>query len=711
MSGQDDDRPGRGRRPERPDRGDRGGPPRRSRPPQEPRPAKRQPPAPSPRQKAAEPPARTPRQKAAEPPARTPRPAAPAGRSRPVAGDGPQRRQIGTDGRQDRPAGPTARTARAPQPPRPPRRRPATRWRPPPDPSRRLRVALIGMLFLLSLFGGRLVQVQGFDAEALAAEALENRTHTEPLFAHRGDIVDARGAVLATTIELRDIRVDQTLVGKYKRRVGETKVPVGLKGAAEDLSRLLGVPADTLAAQLKGSNRGATIARGVRPDVAREILRLAVPGLYAYQASRRVYDGGQLGANVLGWVDREGVAKGGIEQALDSALAGTNGELVYEKGLDGARIPTGVLSEKDPKDGCTVRLTIDRDLQWKAQQLLAAQVARSKAKHGYAVVLDARTFAVRALATVPTFDPNRAGAATQDTINDRGMLDTFEPGSTAKVITLAAALQEGLVTPTTRFTVPPFLRRSDMRFRDSEPHGTEPLTLAGVLAQSSNIGTILAGEKMSSETLSRYLRLFGLGTPTGVGLAESPGLLADWRDWDGTQRYTVMFGQGLSVTALQAAGVFATLANDGVRLRPQVVAGRTCEDGVYRPAAPGQPLRVVDVPTARAMRLMMEQVVSERGTAVKAAIPGYRVAGKTGTAQVPGNGGYVPGAYVASFIGMAPADDPRLVVAVVIDRPTKGGRYGGEVAAPVFRDLTAWALRQGRIPPTGTTPERIPLRW
>jgi cell division protein FtsI (penicillin-binding protein 3) len=567
------------------------------------------------------------------------------------------------------------------------------------------------MLFLLSLFGGRLVQVQGFDAEALAAEALENRTHTEPLYAHRGDIVDAHGAVLATTIELRDIRVDQTLVGEYTRRVGEDRVPVGLQGAAEDLAPLLGMPVDTLAAQLKGTNRGVTIARGVRPDVAREILRLAVPGLYAYQASRRVYDGGPLAANVLGWVDREGAAKGGIEQALDGALAGTDGELVYEKGLDGARIPTGVIKETDPRDGCTVRLTIDRDLQWKAQQLLAAQVARSKAKHGYAVVLDARTFAVRALATVPTFDPNRPGAATQDTINDRGMLDTFEPGSTAKVITLAAALQEGQVTPTTRFSVPPYLRRSDARFRDSEPHGTEPLTLAGVLAQSSNIGTILAGERLSPETLARYLRLFGLGTPTGVGLAESPGLLADWRQWDGTQRYTVMFGQGLSVTALQAASVFATLANDGVRLRPQVVAGRTCADGVYRPAAPGQPLRVVDAQTARLMRLMMEQVVSQQGTAVKATIPGYRVAGKTGTAQVPGNGGYVPGAYIASFIGMAPADDPRLVVAVVVDQPSKGSPYGGEVAAPVFRDLTAWALRQGKIPPTGTTPERFPLRW
>ena len=567
------------------------------------------------------------------------------------------------------------------------------------------------MLFLLSLFGGRLVQVQGFDASALAAEALKNRTQDEPLFAHRGDIVDAQGHVLATTIELREIRVDQTLVPKYSRRDGDQSVLVGVRGAAEDLAPLLGTKVDALAAKLTGTNRGMTIARGVRPDVARQILRLAVPGLIAYQASRRVYDNGPVAANVLGWVDADGTARGGLEQALDGTLTGTPGRLVYEKGLDGAKIPTGVLSETDPRDGCSVQLTIDRDLQWKAQQLLTEGVERSGSKHAYAVVLDARTFAVRALATVPTFDPNQPGKATQDTINDRGMLDTFEPGSTAKVITLSAALEERTASPATQFTVPPFLRRSDATFRDAEPHGTEPLTLAGVLAQSSNIGTILAGEKMSAETLARYQRLFGLGTPTGVGLPESSGLLADWRTWSGTQRYTVMFGQGMSVTALQAAGVFATLANDGVRMRPQLVAGRTCADGVFHPSAPSQPLRVTSAETARTMRLMMEQVVGEHGTAAKASIPGYRVAGKTGTAQVPGKGGYLPGAYTASFIGMAPADDPKLVVAVVLDRPSKGSHFGGDVAAPVFRDLTAWALRQGKIPPTGTTAPRIPLRW
>ena len=370
-----------------------------------------------------------------------------------------------------------------------------------------------------------------------------------------------------------------------------------------------------------------------------------------------------------------------------------------------------MLADVDPRDGCTIRTTIDRDLQWKAQQLLSAQVSALQAKGGYAVVVDTRTFEVRALAVVPTYDPNHPEKAGQSTLNDRSLLDTFEPGSTAKVITLAAALEEKSSTPATKVTVPPVLRRADVTFHDAEFHGTEQLTVAGVLAQSSNIGTILTGEKLAPVTLDKYLRLFGLGAPTGIGLAESPGLLAPYEKWSGSQRYTVMFGQGLSVTTLQAADVFATLANDGVRRQPRIVSGQTCADGVFRPAPATDGLRVVSADTARKMRLMMEQVVSTNGTAIKAAIPGYRVAGKTGTAQYPdGHGGYQAGAYTASFIGMAPADDPHLVVAVVFDRP-KHDYFGGQAAAPVFSQLMAYALAQQKIPPTGTTTPRMPLRW
>jgi cell division protein FtsI (penicillin-binding protein 3) len=565
------------------------------------------------------------------------------------------------------------------------------------------------MLFLLSLFGGRLVQVQGLDASALAAQALDSRTQSEVLFAHRGDIIDSTGDPLATTVELRDLLVDQTLVAQYKRRVGEDRVAVGLQGAAEDLAPLLGLPVATVAKRLTGSSRGATLATGVPPDVAREILRLAVPGIVAYQASKRIYPNGDVAANLLGFVGGDGNPGGGLEAAYQKALAGTPGKLTYESSEDGAKIPTGVLAEVDPRDGCAVHTTIDRDLQYKAQQLLGAQVKETKARGGYAVVLDT-SFAVRALAVVPTFDPNRYGQATQNELNDRSLLDTFEPGSTAKVVTLAAALEEGATTPTSKITVPPVLRRAGITFHDAEDHGTEHLTLAGVLAQSSNIGTILTGSRISPQKLEAYQRAFGLGSPTGIGLPESSGLLAPSQQWSGSQRYTVMFGQGLSVTALQAADVFGTLAADGVRRQPQLVTGVTCTDGVFRPSAPRPATRVIRASVAQQRRLMMEQVVGDEGTAAKAAIPGYRVAGKTGTAQVPGTNGYQPGAYVASFIGMAPADAPKLVVAVVLDQP-KNGHFGGEVAAPVFSQLMAFALAQAKVPPTGTKPTHIPLQW
>jgi cell division protein FtsI (penicillin-binding protein 3) len=288
------------------------------------------------------------------------------------------------------------------------------------------------------------------------------------------------------------------------------------------------------------------------------------------------------------------------------------------------------------------------------------------------------------------------------------LAEAYEPGSVNKVITFSAALQEGLVRPDTPVTVPPTYTVAGHVFHDAEVHGTEHLTLAGVLAQSSNIGTILTGERVPSAALYDMMHRFGLGTRTGVGLSESAGLLVPYQKWTDSQRYTVMFGQGMSLTALQAASVFATIANDGVRLQPQLVAGERDQNGVLHPENTPTGVRVISSDTARQLRLMMENVVGDNGTAAKAVVPGYRVAGKTGTAQAAVNGVY--DGYTASFIGMAPADDPALVIAVILQRPTKG-HFGGEVAAPVFQQLMTYALAERKIPPTGTKAPEIPLQW
>lgn len=578
------------------------------------------------------------------------------------------------------------------------------------NPDRRLRFAMVTALFLLSLLGGRLVQLQGLDASTLAAQALHQRTTRVVLQAHRGDITDSSGVVLATTVERRDIVVDQNLVGLYKRQTDGEQASVGVRGAAQDLARVLHVPEATLITKLSGTRKFAYVARGVTPEAARAAIRLAVPGLYSQQASRRMYPNGQVAANLLGFLGGDGNAWNGIEGKYDTVLRGKDGALTYEQGADGAEIPTGVMSEAEPTDGSAVRLTIDSYLQWKFQQVLAAKVAETKAQGGFGVAMDPQTGQVLALVSVPTFDPNDPGRAAPGSRGNPALLNVFEPGSIAKVITVAAAMQEGKVSPYTLIMVPPSLRRGGTTFHDAEVHGTERLTAAGVLAQSSNLGTIEIGERMSASTLYTYLTRFGLGQPTGVGLPESRGILAPASRWSDSQRYTVMFGQGLSVNALQAASVFATLANDGVRVVPRLVAGTTDSSGVYHPVPTAPSARVVSPQVAAQTRLMMENVVGEHGTAVSAKIPGYRVAGKTGTSNYPDPKCSCYKGYTASFIGMAPADHPRLVVAVILDRPVNG-HYGGQVAAPVFQQVMTYALAERKIPPTGTRAPAMPLKW
>jgi cell division protein FtsI (penicillin-binding protein 3) len=444
--------------------------------------------------------------------------------------------------------------------------------------------------------------------------------------------------------------------------------------------------------RLTGTSRGAFVARNITPDVARKVLLLKIPGLDTPQASRRVYPAGDLAANVLGFVAADGIAYGGVEGGFDATLAGTAGKITYEQAKDGTRIPTGISEQVEPRDGGNVTLTIDRDLQWKAQQLIAAQVATTQAESGEIAVVDPRSGHVLALATAPTFDPNAPGQAKKADQGNRPLLEVFEPGSTSKVITLAAALQEGVATPLTQVIVPNRLKRADRTFRDAEEHGVEQLTAAGV----------------GPAVMERYLRQFGLGTKADVGLPESPGILAPSTQWNGSQRYTVLFGQGLSLNTLQAAQVFATIANDGVRVPPSLVAGYTGADGTYH-ATPARPLvRVLSDATARSMRQMMEGVVVEGGTAVKAAVPGYRVAGKTGTAQRAVQGGYR--GYTASFIGMAPAEDPALVIAVFLQDPIRG-HYGGDIAAPVFRELMTYALAHRSVTPSTGKPADIPTTW
>ena len=578
------------------------------------------------------------------------------------------------------------------------------------SPRRRMRMMVVAVLFVFSIFAAQLLRLQGFDASATSADALSSRMATVAIPAMRGRILDSNGTVLASSIERRTVTVDQTAVVEYKKTVDGVYTKVGVAGAAADLSPLLGIPVAELQPMLTGPARYRILQKNITPLNWRKIATLGIPGIYSEPTSERNYPTATSAASLVGFLQSDGTAGAGVEVLMDKALSGKSGKTTYEQALDGRIIPTGHQQTTPAVPGRDVRLTINSDLQWFAQNALAQKVIQTQALSGTVVVQNARTGELLAVASYPTFDPNSPGQS-QENWTNKAFSEVYEPGSTAKVMTAAAALEEGVVTPSTVVEVPNRIWRADSReFKDSHDHPTEYLTFAGVLAQSSNIGTILAGEQLKPTTLHDYFYRFGLGQSSGMGFpGEGKGLFKPAKDWDGSQRYTVVYGQGLSVNALQATEVFQTIANNGVRVPPRLIASVGDGKGGYvEPPAP-KPVRVVSPDTAKQLRDMLEGVVGKEGTAPEARIEGYRVAGKTGTADRydPKVGGY--SGKTASFIGFAPADNPQVVVSVTLQRPVKG-YFGGVVAGPVFRDVMTYALQKLEIPPTNTTPPKVTIK-
>ncbi|HKA68792.1 MAG TPA: penicillin-binding protein 2 [Actinomycetes bacterium] len=561
-------------------------------------------------------------------------------------------------------------------------------------------MAFVALATLLAVFATRLFELQALDPAGYAKTAATYRLSTVELLAPRGEILDRNGTALARTVD--SVRV-----------VADPKLVLDPAGTARRLAPLLAADPKPLARKLRydGHTRWVSLVSHVPPATWRQISRLDLSGIFSEAHPLRTYPADSVAANVIGFVGADGHGLAGLERTLEDRLVGTNGERVYQRTPMGdVPIATAGERSRQPVPGDSVTLTIDRDLQWYAQRSISTAVAKADAEAGYVVVMVPSTGEVLALATSPSYNPNRPGKSKPADLGNRALSDVYEPGSTAKVLTAAAALEEGVARPGTRLTIPGTLHRSDATFHDHVAHGTWRLTYAGAIAQSSNIGTILVAERLTPSTLAAYLKRFGLGQATGLGLPESRGILAPAKDWSGTQRYTIPFGQGLSVTALQAASVYATIANGGERVRPRLVKGFTGADGRFTPAAAPKRTRVVSSRTARMVTNMLESVVSEEGTAPAAAIPGYRVAGKTGTAERYDERcrGYC--GYTASFIGFAPADDPALVVACTIQNPING-RFGGQLCGPVFTEVMKFALATMKVPPTGTKPPALRLTW
>jgi cell division protein FtsI (penicillin-binding protein 3) len=563
------------------------------------------------------------------------------------------------------------------------------------NPHRRLHAALLLLAFVLSLFVGRLLQLQGLDAATYAEVATRERLRNKVLPATRGQLTDRHGVALATTVDARNVTADPALV-KDADATAAALAPI-LRASRAILAERLARP-DT---------RFVYLAKSVTPRTWQRIAALELPGIFGEPVAGRVYPGGELAANVIGFVDAEGRGAGGLELALDRQLAGRDGQATYEIGSGGKHIPTARESETEPVPGADVQLTIDRDIQWLAQRAIAEKVKSAAAESGTVIVMDPRTGAILAMATAPAFNPAAVGRADPADRGNRAVSEVYEPGSTGKLLTAAAAIETGVMTPRTPVTVPPALRRGGTTFHDHSPHGVENLTFTGVVAKSSNMGTIMAAEKVGFPRLHDYMRRFGIAQPTGLGFpGESRGLLPDPKDWWSSTPYTLAFGQGYSITSLQGLSVYATIANDGVRVTPSLVKGYAADNGRLIPARAPAKTRVVSRQTAKTVRTMLEAVTGEGGTAPQAKIPGYRVAGKTGTANRVVGGAYQ--GYTASFIGFAPADKPQLVVSVVLQDP-KRGHYGGVLCAPVFKEVMSFALQSYKVPPTGSKPPKLPL--
>ncbi|NDO91247.1 peptidoglycan D,D-transpeptidase FtsI family protein, partial [Cellulosimicrobium composti] len=608
----------------------------------------------------------------------------------------------------------TARTASVGRSGRPPAR-PARAAREPGRPERRQRWLIVVAGLVTTLFVAQLVNVQVLRGPALAAEARADRTRSSTLLAHRGDITDADGVVLATSVDRYTVAADPLRIADFEPRPGdlvdgEPLQEGGAVGIAKLLAPLLGRSAVELAADLVGTSRYLVLAKDVTPEVQRQIADLRLSAwVSTTMTSERTYPAGTVAGNLVGFVDAEQAGAGGIEASYDDVLAGTPGSRECEAGLGGQQIPTGRCEVVDAVPGRNVQLTVARDVQWKAQDSVDRAVSETGADYGIAVVQDVRTGEVLALADSGTVNPNdRSTDAVAHA--SRAVSNVFDPGSTGKVVTMAAAIEGGYADAGTQFEVADrYTTPNGQTFKDSHDHPVQRLTLAGILAESSNTGTVQVGEQIPKQVRYDYLRKFGFGEKSGLGLpGESAGILHPADEWDGRTEYAVLFGQSVSVNAIQATSVFSTIANGGLRATPTLVSGTTDEHGDLVPADRPDPVRVVSQETADTVLRMMESVVEE-GTGSSAAVPGYRVAGKTGTAEAAGADGRLSG-IMASFIGVAPADDPRFTVAVFLKNP-RSSIFGGVVAAPVFSEIMGFTLEHEGVQPSTEPYVPIPTTW
>jgi len=545
---------------------------------------------------------------------------------------------------------------------------------------------VFAVVFLV--IGGRLVDLQALDAKHYARLGLDQRVHTLKLAAERGAIFDRNGNDLAISVPQETIWADPRVISDpdgYARTLGPI---LGMtQSQQQDLRSRLAQPGVAF----------AYVARQVSPDVAKRVTALDLPGIGTSPESKRFYPAGSVAASVLGYVGIDDQGLGGLEAGYDSLLAGHSGEVVIEQDPRGREIPSSQRRFRPAVSGDDLVLTLDQSLQYQTEQVLMKQATLATAKGATAIVADVHTGDILAMATVDGPTATTPAHVATDEERNRALTDVYEPGSTNKVITMAGALEDGAVAPDATLTVPGALYVGKTKYTDDEAHGTEQMTLDDIMRQSSNIGTIMIAKKLGATRFDHYLRAFGFGSKTAIRFpGQASGLLLPLADYNATSMGSMPIGQGIAVTSMQMLDAYLTIANGGVSVAPRLVAATVDPSGKRHDLPVARGHRVVSAQTASVVTNMLEAVVQD-GTGTGAAIPGYTIAGKTGTARKPP---YTTGQHVASFVGFAPADNPQLAVIVVIDEP-QNLYYGGQIAAPGFAEIMHDALRLLGVPPAG----------
>ncbi|WBQ02594.1 peptidoglycan D,D-transpeptidase FtsI family protein [Kribbella sp. CA-293567] len=627
-----------------------------------------------------------------------------------------------------RPAG-SAPRKRPPQNRRPPRK---PREKKPPKtlklgrPALRLKLTFGVMAFVLSLFAGRLILLQGVDPDSYALAATKENSRPFVLHASRGAILDRNGVPLSVSEEALLITADPTQTAPVAAQLATvlaTHIPttpyakfyadLTLKKRYVKLAHQVSPQAwNAIEAEIKLKNKAISAANKGKPKDA-QAPRLI--GLFTESDPIRNHPLGTVAANVVGVIGKEGKGLAGLEYALNDKLSGTDGKAMYEVDAKGNKIPNADHTVEEPKPGLGVQLTLDSDLQWFAERRIEKAVKEWEAESGSVVTVDVETNEILAMANYPTYDPNKPlpkGALENGLLKNNALEASYEPGSVQKVVTMAALADAGLISLDTKLKVPGSIEVDRRTIKDATPHGTLQLTMAGVIAKSSNVGTIMAAQQMRIPQFVKYLHDFGFSAPTGLNFpGETRGRMPAGDEWPELSRSNVAFGQGIAVNAVQMTAAVNAVANGGIYLPPKLVKNYIDGNGNKVPSETAPPRRVVSENAAKQVSTMMEAVTSEGGTALQAAIPGYRIAGKTGTAQEVDPVCKCYGKrWATSFAGFAPAENPRFVTYVVLQDP-KNGRGGGMQGGPVFRDVMSYALQKYVVPPAGGKAPVVPIKW